>query len=68
MSPETSIVTNDKESVSLFSVNFPFVVLNMINNIKKKLVKIKNGDHSLSNKKSLKCIIKELDKIVSNII
>jgi hypothetical protein len=31
---------------------------------KKKLVIIKNGDHSLSNKKNLKKIINELDKII----
>ena len=35
---------------------------------KKKLVIIKNGDHSLSNQKPLKKIIKELDIIVKNIV
>ena len=34
----------------------------------KKLVIIKNGDHSLSNKKPLKRIIKELDIIIKNVI
>ena len=43
-------------------------VLKIFNNAKKKLVIIKNGDHSLSSKKSLKKIILELNKIVSNII
>ena len=42
-------------------------VLKVFNKAKKKLVIIKNGDHSLSSKKGLKIIIKELDKIVSNI-
>jgi len=31
-------------------------------------VKINNGDHSLSNKKGLKKIVLELNKIVSDII
>lgn len=43
-------------------------VLKIFNNAKKKLVIIKNGDHSLSSKKGLKKIILELNKIVSNII
>jgi len=43
-------------------------ILNLFNKIKKKLIIIKNGDHSLSNKKNLKKINLELDKIVSNII
>ena len=34
----------------------------------KKLIIIKNGDHSLSSKRNLKKIILELNKIVSNII
>jgi len=42
-------------------------VLKIFTNAKKKLVKIKNGDHSLSKKKGLKKIIIELNKIVSNI-
>ena len=43
-------------------------VLKLFDKAKKKLVIIKNGDHSLSNKKNLKKIILELNKIVSNII
>ena len=42
-------------------------ILKMFNKAKKKLVIIKNGDHSLSNKHNLKKINLELDKIVSNI-
>ena len=34
---------------------------------KKKSVIIKNGDHSLSNQRALKKIIKELDAIIKNI-
>jgi len=43
-------------------------VLKTFNKVKKKLVIIKNGDHSLSNKNRLKKIILELNKIVSDII
>ena len=35
---------------------------------KKKLLIIKNGDHSLSDRQSIKKIIKELDRIIINII
>ena len=43
-------------------------VLSLFNKAKKKLIIVNNGDHSLSNKKNLKKIITELDKIVSNVI
>ena len=43
-------------------------VLKIFSKAKKKLLIVKNGDHSLSNKKDLKRIIIELNKIVSNII
>ena len=43
-------------------------VLKIFSKAKKKLVIIKNGDHSLSNKQGLKRIGIELHKIVSNII
>ena len=43
-------------------------ILALFSKAKKKLIIIKNGDHSLSNKKNLKKIIVELQKIVSNII
>ena len=39
-------------------------ILKIFNNAKKKILVIKNGDHSLSNKVSLKKINKELDKIL----
>ena len=42
-------------------------VLKLFTKAKKKLVIIKNGDHSLSTKKGLKRIVSELNKIVSNI-
>ena len=49
-------------------VSFSRKVLSIFPNARKKLVIIKNGDHSLSNYVSLKKIIKELDIIVKNII
>ena len=49
-------------------VNYSKKVLNLFENANKKLIVIKNGDHSLSNKKNLKKIIFELNKIISNTI
>ncbi len=43
-------------------------ILKIFTNAKKKLIVIKNGNHSLSNKLNLKKIISELNKIVSNIV
>jgi len=48
-------------------VSFSRKVLATFVKAKKKLVIIKNGDHSLSRKNHLKQIIKELDKMVSNV-
>ena len=49
-------------------VNFSRMVLSVFKNAKKKLNIIKNGDHSLSNLKQLKIIIKELNYIVKDFI
>ena len=43
-------------------------ILRLFDKAKKKIIIIKNGDHSLSNKKNLKKITLELNKIVSNVI
>ena len=43
-------------------------ILKLFKNAKKKMIIIKNGDHSLSSKKNLKKINSELNKIVSNIV
>ena len=43
-------------------------ILRLFKKANKRLIIIKNGDHSLSNKKNLKKITLELDKIVSNVI
>ena len=49
-------------------VSFSRKVLTIFPNAQKKLVVIKNGDHSLSNQVSLKKIIKELNNIVKYIV
>ena len=49
-------------------VSYSKKVLNLFKNANKKLIVIKNGDHSLSSKKNLKKIISELNKIVFNFI
>ena len=43
-------------------------VLKIFSRAKKKMVIIKNGDHSLSSQKSLKKIEKELNIIVKDVI
>jgi|TARA_B110001452_G_C15215462_1_gene421521 esterase/lipase len=48
--------------------NYSRKVLNIFNRAQKRLVIIKNGNHSLSSKLGLKKIVLELNKIVSNII
>ena len=52
----------------LVPISFSRKVLSMFTGAKKKLVIIKNGDHSLSNKNPLKKIIKELNNIVIDVV
>ena len=47
---------------------FSKYTLRLFNNAKKKKVIIRNGDHSLSNQKPLKRIVRELDAIIKNVI
>jgi esterase/lipase len=49
-------------------VSFSKKVLAIFVGAKKKLVVIKNGDHSLSDKNPLKKIIKELNRVVLDIV
>ena len=42
-------------------------ILKIFNKAKRKLIIIKNGDHSLSSKRNLNIIMKELDFILKNI-
>ena len=56
------------EKDELVPVSFSRKVLSIFTNAKKKLVIIKNGDHSLSNKNPIRKIIKELNEIVINVV
>jgi len=49
-------------------VNFSRLVLKVFSKAKKKVVIVKNGDHSLSSQRPLRKIIKELHTIIKNII
>ena len=49
-------------------VSFSKKVLSVFINAKKKLVILKSGDHSLSQPKQLKIIIKELNYVIKNTI
>ena len=49
-------------------ISYSRKVLKIFTNAKKKLIIIKNGDHSLSNNLKLKKITKELNEIIFNII
>ena len=49
-------------------VVFSRYVLRLFNKAKKKILIVKNGDHSLSDQKPLKKILKELDIIVKNVV
>ena len=49
-------------------VSFSRKILTIFTKAKKKLMVIKNGDHSLSDKKSLSKIIKELNRVVIDIV
>jgi pimeloyl-ACP methyl ester carboxylesterase len=61
-----TMIHGDKDKV--VPKSYSKKVLNIFNKAKKKMVIIKNGNHSLSNKYGLKKINLELNKIVSNII
>ena len=48
-------------------INFSKKILKIFKKSKKKLIKIKNGDHSLSRKSDLKKICKELNSIIKGL-
>ena len=62
---DVTMIHGSKDEV--VPVTYSRKVLKIFSNAKKKLIIIKNGDHSLSNKTKLKKIILELNKMVSNI-
>jgi pimeloyl-ACP methyl ester carboxylesterase len=63
---KVTMVHGSKDEV--VPVSFSRKVLSVFPNAQKKLVVIKNGDHSLSNQVPLKKIIKELKSVVKDII
>ena len=63
---DVTMIHGSKDEV--VPTNYSRKVLNLFTKANKKLVIIKNGDHSLSSKRGLKRILLELDKIISNII
>ena len=63
---EITMIHGQKDEI--VPVSFSRKVLAIFTKAKKKLMVIKNGDHSLSDKKSLNKIIKELNRIVIDIV
>jgi len=63
---DVTMIHGDKDEV--VPKKYSRKILKIFIRAKKKLIIIKNGDHSLSSKSGLKKITKELHKIVSNII
>ena len=55
--------TNDK----VVPISFSKKIIKVCKKSKKKLIKVKNGDHSLSRKNDLKKICNELNHIIKNI-
>ncbi len=62
---QVTMMHGDKDEV--VPTSFSRKVLKIFSKANKKLLIIKNANHSLSSKKNLKLIIKELNKMVSNI-
>ena len=56
------------EKDEVVPVNFSKLVLKLFRKAKKKIVIIKNGDYSLSKKNQIKKILKELNRIIKDII
>ena len=67
-SMNTNVIMIHGEKDEVVPVSFSRKVLSLFPNAQKKLVIIKNGDHSLSTQVPLKKIVKELNNIVKNII
>jgi len=63
---KVTMIHGQKDAV--VPISFSRKVLAIFSKAKKKLMVIKNGDHSLSDKKSLKKIIKELNRVIIDIV
>ena len=66
MNTNITMIHGEKDEV--VPISFSRKVLSLFPNAQKKLIIIKNGDHSLSDQVPLKKIIKELNNIVVNIV
>ena len=66
MNINVSMFHGEKDKV--VPISFSKKVLSLFPKAQKKLVILKNGDHSLSNKSPLKRIIKELDSIIKYVV
>jgi len=62
------VITVHGSKDEIVPLSFSRKVLSIFPNAKKKLVVIKNGDHSLSNKNQIRRIINELNSIVKNVV
>ena len=65
---QINVTTIHGQKDDVVPVSFSRLVLKVFSKAKRKNVIIKNGDHSLSSKRHLKKIIKELHPIIKNII
>ena len=63
---DVTMIHGQKDEV--VPVSFSRSVLKVFSKAKKKVVIIKNGDHSLSNQRSLRKIVEELQTVIKNII
>ena len=63
---DVTMIHGQKDEV--VPVGFSRLVLKVFSEAKKKVIIIKNGDHSLSSQRPLRRIIKELQAIIKNII
>ena len=63
---DVTMIHGQKDEV--VPLSFSRLVLKVFSKAKKKIVIIKNGNHSLSNQRPLRIIIKELHAIIKNII
>jgi uncharacterized protein len=64
----TNVVMIHGEKDEVVPISFSRKVLSLFPNSQKKLMIIRNGDHSLSNQASLKRIIKELNRVVKDMV
>ena len=65
---QITVITIHGSKDEVVPTSYSRKVLKLFTKAKKKLVIIKNGDHSLSSKRALKRILLELEKITSNIV